>query len=240
MMNLNSFKNKVICHVALLLFENSLYPAKCAVSRLDDHVCSLSVWPTSSGLFQYKDAGIILGMDLANGRRHYYVIPPPIGRAHTRIIPEDVTLPVLDKQPSYTFKMGISLPGKMVFILKQAPITWTELVCPIGFCLFMSVPLDPSFCADFVVPSILWYCKYHSFATEDVLCIPWLLAWVLFQYKDCLARYRDSHHEDKTAMRQSYFHNGKSHTGETASLYWDNGLVLPCQCIYRWLSARLQ
>ena len=49
----------------------------------------------------------------------------------------------------------------------------------------------------------------------------------LFQYKDRLSWYRDSHYNDKTVVRPSFLYNGNLYTCKIASIYWDgpNG---PC------------
>ena len=44
--------------------------------------------------------------------------------------------------------------------------------------------------------------------------------------KDHSSRYRDSHYEDKTLIRQSYLYDGDYYTGKTASLYWDDSQIL--------------
>ena len=57
------------------------------------------------------------------------------------------------------------------------------------------------------------------------MCMP--ITYVLFQhtiralfhYKDRLSRYDNSHHEHKTAVRPSYFHNNNSCADKTTSLY---------------------
>ena len=39
----------------------------------------------------------------------------------------------------------------------------------------------------------------------------YIVAWALFQYKDFLSRYRDSHYKDKMVLRRSYLNNGNSY-----------------------------
>ena len=41
----------------------------------------------------------------------------------------------------------------------------------------------------------------------------------LFQYKDRLFRYADSHYKDKTVVRQSYLYSDNPYAGKAASLY---------------------
>ena len=49
--------------------------------------------------------------------------------------------------------------------------------------------------------------------------------WALFQYKDHLSRYSDSHYKDKMVMKPSNLYNWNFYYGRTASLYWDTPLV---------------
>ena len=65
---------------------------------------------------------------------------------------------------------------------------------------------------------------------------------VLFQYKDSLSRYGDSHYEDKRVSRPSFLYNGNPYTGKTGSLYWDSPLFtcLPeCYFIVYFLSCKV-
>ena len=55
-----------------------------------------------------------------------------------------------------------------------------------------------------------------------VLCPVTPPACVLFQYKYCLSRYRDSHDTENMAIRASYLYNQNSDTSKTACLYWDS------------------
>ena len=62
-----------------------------------------------------------------------------------------------------------------------------------------------------------WELNVNDFATEIS---------VLFQYKDCLSRYRDSHYKDKAFMRLSYLYDGSSYTGKASSLYCDGPHII--------------
>ena len=58
------------------------------------------------------------------------------------------------------------------------------------------------------------------FSVNSIRChaISWPRPW--FNIKMSSYQYRKSHCGDKTILRSSYFHNGISYTGKTASLYW--------------------
>ena len=47
----------------------------------------------------------------------------------------------------------------------------------------------------------------------------------LFQYKDCLSRYYDSHYKDKTVLKQSYLYIGNLYSGKMACIYCNGSLV---------------
>ena len=49
--------------------------------------------------------------------------------------------------------------------------------------------------------------------------------WVLFQYRDHLSMYRDSHYEDKPLGRPPNLHNQNPYTVKTIYLYWDSPLT---------------
>ena len=61
-------------------------------------------------------------------------------------------------------------------------------------------------------------------AWVDVVCR--LHTGSLFQYKDCLSMYKDSHYKDKMIERPSYLYDENSHGGKFGNFHYKDKTVL--------------
>ena len=101
---------------------------------------------------------------------------------------------------------------------------WRQAIIWTNAGIFLIGPLGTKFSEILIESHTFSFKKMHF----KMLSGKWLqMPWPPSQYKYCLSRYGDFHHNDETITRPCYLYNLNPYTGKRASLYWD-GTLAPC------------